>query len=189
VKEIEVKLPVADLARLRRQLRRLGLRPAASRALERNLVLDTPALRLRRSGQLLRLRAKAGRWWLTWKGPAETGRRHKVRPEVELEIRGGERLARIFGQLGYRPVFEYQKYRAEFHARGGRGKAMLDETPIGNFLELEGAPGWIDRLARRLDFAPPDYILDSYSTLYLRWCDRHGVPPSDMVFPRKKSLR
>jgi hypothetical protein len=35
---------------------------------------------------------------------------------------------------------------------------MLDETPAGVFLELEGPSRWIDRTARRLGFAESDYL-------------------------------
>jgi hypothetical protein len=35
------------------------------------------------------------------------------------------------------------------------------------YLELEGAPGWIDRNARRLGFAESDYSTASYYGLYV----------------------
>ncbi len=46
------------------------------------------------------------------------------------------------------------------------GVAMLDETPAGVFLELEGPPRWIDRTARRLGFGEADYITASYAELH-----------------------
>jgi adenylate cyclase class 2 len=56
---------------------------------------------------------------------------------------------------------------------------MLDETPIGNFLEIEGDPAGIDAAAARLGFARSDYITDSYHRLFLL-SGRSG----DMVFAR-----
>jgi hypothetical protein len=56
--------------------------------------------------------------------------------------------------------------------------------PIGTYLELEGAPRWIDRTARALGFGPPDYITASYGRLYLEWCAREGREPSHMVFEK-----
>ncbi|MGH9660150.1 MAG: class IV adenylate cyclase, partial [Bryobacteraceae bacterium] len=84
--------------------------------------------------------------------------------------------------LGYRPVFRYEKRRAVYNGRGGL--ICVDETPIGNFLELEGPPAWIDRTARRLGFRDGDYITASYGELYLDWCRTAGVEPSDMTFGR-----
>jgi len=63
------------------------------------------------------------------------------------------------------------------------GVATLDDTPIGVFLELEGAPGWIDRTARLLGFAEQDYITASYRSLYVDDCAARGIPPADMIFP------
>lgn len=186
--EVEIKLPVSSVAAIRRRLRRLGFQAATPRLLERNLVFDTPDSALRRSAQLLRLRSKGARWWLTWKSRPEGVSRHKVRQELEVELADGEQLNQILARLGYRQAFEYQKYRTEFH-RGRQGQVLLDETPIGNFLELEGPPMWIDRAARELGYGRGDYILDSYSALYLAWCARGRVTPGNMVFVRKKVLR
>jgi adenylate cyclase class 2 len=61
---------------------------------------------------------------------------------------------------------------------------MLDETPVGVYLELEGSPRWIDRSARQLGFSEPDYIVRSYGRLYLEWCERKKIKPADMVFGR-----
>jgi len=189
VKEIEIKLPVTNRAALRRRMRSLGWRPAGPPLFERNLLFDTPEGTLRHSDQLLRLRSRGRRWWLTWKGPPEPGRRHKVRPEIELELPDGQPFAQILGYLGYRPVLEYQKYRAEFSHASGGGKVLLDHTPIGEFLELEGAGRWIDRVAAELGFEASDYLLDTYVGLYFAWCRRQGRRPGNMIFPGKKSLR
>ncbi len=59
---------------------------------------------------------------------------------------------------------------------------MVDETPIGVYLELEGSPTWIDRTVRRLGFAEMDYITTSYARLYLDWCEARCVEPGDMLF-------
>jgi adenylate cyclase class 2 len=61
---------------------------------------------------------------------------------------------------------------------------MLDETPIGAFLELEGGPRWIDRTARALGFPRDGYITDSYGKLYLEHCQSKGVEATNMVFSR-----
>ena len=186
--EIEIKLAVSNLAALRRRARGLGFTITCPRLLERNLLFDTTENSLGRSGQLLRLRSKGERWWLTWKGPGAPGR-HKARNEIETEIADGERLEQILVRMGFRRVFEYEKYRTEFQKPGEPGQLLLDETPIGNFIELEGEPPWIDRLAQELGYCTGDYILASYGLLFLGWCHQQGSQARNMVFEQKKTLR
>ena len=60
--------------------------------------------------------------------------------------------------------------------------AVLDETPIGTYLELEGPGAWIDATAAELGFAARDYILLSYGTLYRNHCREMGMEVGHMVF-------
>jgi adenylate cyclase, class 2 len=59
---------------------------------------------------------------------------------------------------------------------------LVDETPIGNYLELEGPPRWIDQTARLLGFTHADYITRSYGYLYLAYCRERRIRPKDMLF-------
>jgi adenylate cyclase class 2 len=178
--EVEIKLPVDDRSAVRRRLLAIGLRVRSRRALERNMVYDTPAGELRSTGRLLRLRRYGPASVLTFKGPPRSGR-HKVREEREVAVADPAGFAAILERLGYRPVFYYEKYRTVFG--GARaGQAALDETPIGDFLELEGAPRWIDSTARRLGYQPADYITASYGSLYLDFCEETGAQPDRMAF-------
>jgi adenylate cyclase class 2 len=86
----------------------------------------------------------------------------------------------ILERLGFKAAFRYEKYRAEY--TDGKGVATVDETPIGLYLELEGAPSWIDRTARALGFRRADYITASYYGLYREYCERRGEAVGDMVF-------
>jgi adenylate cyclase class 2 len=179
--EIEIKLSVANAEAARALLERAGFAALHERAFESNTVFDTPALELTSSGRLLRLRAFRGEAVLTYKGVAEPGP-HKSRPEIETTAADGEALRRIIEALGYTPRFRYEKYRTTFARPNEPGHAVLDETPIGVYLELEGEPAWIDRTAAELGFARDAYILASYGTLYREYCERTGADPGAMVF-------
>lgn len=179
--ETEIKLAVPDAAAGRRLFRSAGFRVFKRRVLEINDVFDTPGLKLRRGALLVRVRRAGNVATLTYKGRPVAGK-HKSREELELQISDAPMMSTILGRLGYQPVFRYEKYRTEYCQPGARGVATVDETPIGTFLELEGAPSWIDRTARHLGFAETDYITDSYGRLYLDWCSRQGLKPSNMVF-------
>jgi len=147
----------------------------------KDVVFDTPELRLRESGCLLRLRQAGSVVTLTYKGPSEPGL-HKVREELETRLWEPRALVSVLARLGFEPVFHYEKYRTEYRTTSRAGTAMLDETPVGVYLELEGSARWIDRTARQLGFTQEDYITLSYGQLYLDWCRRNQVEPSNMVF-------
>ncbi|HST79887.1 MAG TPA: class IV adenylate cyclase [Verrucomicrobiae bacterium] len=180
--ETEVKIPVPNSAAILEQFDRVGLALSAPRQFESNTLYDSGDGRLRQAGMILRLRESGGKFVVTWKGPEEPGK-HKIRPELETTVGSLDVMREILRHLGFEPVFRYEKYRREF--TGGKspsGVVTLDETPIGNFLELEGPADWIDEMARLLRFSPNDYLLESYGRLYRKYCERQGVEPRDMVF-------
>jgi adenylate cyclase, class 2 len=180
-RETEIKLRVQDKTAALEYIRTAGFRESVGRLFEANTLYDTPDQRLMKSEMLLRLRRVGEKCVITWKGPGERGP-HKSRPEVETTLDSAEKMGRILEEIGFRPAFRYEKYRTEFTRDGAQGVVTLDETPIGDFLELEGAAPWIDETARQLGFREHDYILDSYGKLYLADCERRGVQPTHMVF-------
>ena len=183
--EIEIKLRLrGELAQIRQKLRKLHFRIAKRRMFESNILLDNSKRTLRRHGKLIRVRRVGRHNVLTYKGPSEPGR-YKKRRELEIYLPFGSQVEEIFAHIGYHPVFRYEKFRTEYTKPPGSGKVLLDETPIGNFLELEGSPGWIDRTARLLGFSPRDYITRSYGYLYSAHCQERRIQPKDMVFGKR----
>ena len=188
--ETEIKLRVPSAAAARRLLSRHGFTVTQPRHFERNVVLDTASSALRQQGQLLRVRQAAGQTIITFKGPRVTGAKHKTREELETTAGSFAALIAILERLGLRPGFQYEKCRTEFARPREKGHAVLDETPIGTFLELEGSPAWIDRTARRLGFAASHYLLESYGALWAAHCSRHALAPgADFVFPAAAKKR
>jgi adenylate cyclase class 2 len=179
--ETEIKLAVPDPKTARRLLLAAGFRVSRPRVFEANTVFDTPRQSLRRAANLLRVREAGGTATVTYKGRPVPGR-HKSREELELEVADAAAMAVIFTRLGFQAAWRYEKYRTEFRQPGRAGAAMLDETPIGVFLELEGTAPWIDRTARHLGFRETDYITASYARLYLERRGRSGGMAGDMVF-------
>lgn len=155
---------------------RLGALPKLPRHLEDNLLLDA-AGRLVAQGMALRVRRTPHGVVLTFKGPRQVVEGIKSREEIEaaLPLEQGDGLQQILEQLGFRPVFRYQKYREAFAWRDC--EIVVDETPIGTFLEIEGPLDQIHAAATALGFSPKDYITDSYAGLFLAAGGR-----GDMVF-------
>lgn len=168
--EIELKFRVDDIDTLRSAVNRLGFKLLTERTFESNTLYDTTDRQLRGGKQILRLRRYGARNVLTHKRQAETASmdlHYKTRIETESEIEDCDALAEIFSQLGYLPVFRYEKFRTEWEMYPGH--LVLDETPIGVWAELEGPPEWIDAMLDNLGVAPELQSTDSYGTLFLKW--------------------
>jgi adenylate cyclase, class 2 len=181
--EIELKFPVADVNWLHATAFELGFRLVTERTFESNTLYDTPDRQLRGRKQILRVRQYGARWTVTHKRQAEGGdgdQRYKTRIETESVVEDGEALAEIFVQLGYVPVFRYEKYRTEWES--GEGHMVLDETPIGVWAELEGEPAWIDAMLERLGIASAMCSTDSYGKLFSSWKAATGSPAENLTF-------
>jgi len=206
------------LLRALKRLRAKPANPKAPRMHEMNLIFDTPDGGLAKHGQLLRIRTEtpapakkkgarskvARRTVLTFKSPPEElaigdvghvgDRRHKVREEIETELTDGATMQRIFEGLGLRGWFRYEKYRTTYVLPGRHAWAKgllieVDETPIGTFVELEGAAAAIDRAAKELGYSPREYVLKNYLVLYVEDCKKRGEQPKDMLFGEGKRGR
>jgi adenylate cyclase class 2 len=181
--ETEIKFVVADVAELNQRLEAAGFRLETPRSFESNVLYDTPERRLRAHTEILRIRDYAGHWTVTHKrlpdvGPGED--RHKHRIETETTVDDGTVLAELFRSLGLTEAFRYEKWRTEW--REGAGHCVIDETPIGNYAELEGEPEWIDQMAARIGITPADYITLSYGRLFEQWRERNGSKATDLTF-------
>ncbi len=185
--EVEIKLPVASKAAVRRGLRAAGFRRVRRRMLEVNWIMDDARGSLRRVGRLLRLRCSGTQWILTAKGPSKPGR-HKRRDEIETEVSDGPACRKLLQTLGFEARFVYERYRTTYrHADGGEG--VLDETPLGDFLELEGKASWIDRAAKALGYRRQQYILTSYVGLFEAYVAHTGSRARQFTFAEMASAK
>lgn len=180
--ETEIKFHVNDLDGFRRRLEAAGFRVETPRSFESNVLYDTPDRAMRARTEILRIRNYAGRWTLTHKRlpDAPGSERHKQRIETETEIADGEALAEIFRSLGLSAAFRYEKWRTEWS--DGEGECVVDETPIGDYAELEGPGAWIDRVSERLGIDSSQHITLSYGRLFDLWRQQHGSNAEDLTF-------
>jgi adenylate cyclase class 2 len=179
VREIEIKFRVADLRALGRKLRAAGFRLLTPRTYELNTLYDLPDEVLRGRKELLRIRKYGSVWTLTHKSKGKVGR-HSSRVELETPVGDGRKMDLILRALGYSPSFRYEKFRAEW--TDGKGHVVVDETPIGNFCEIEGAPRWIDVTAKKLRVSKTDYVTKNYAGLFLEWKVRMKSAADEMTF-------
>src|SRR5256885_3936576 len=185
-KEVEIKFCVDDLRQLARRLRAAGFRQITPPTQEMNTLYDLPGQPLRRRGELLRLRRYGKEWLLTHKAKGTAGR-HKAREEHETKISDGKKMDAILRALGFEPSFRYEKFRAEWDDR--KGHVVVDETPIGNFGEIEGPSRWIDATARHLGIRRSDYITQYYAGLFQQWKQTTRSPAEEMTFKAVRKRR
>jgi adenylate cyclase class 2 len=190
--ETEIKFRVADLDDLRDRLEAAGFRLETPRSFESNVLYDTPDRRMRGRTEILRIRSYAGKWKLTHKrlpdaGPGQNAAndRHKHRIETETEVSNGGALAEVFRSLGLVAAFRYEKWRTEW--TDGQGHCVVDETPIGNYAELEGTDEWIDNVSARLGVDCSEHITLSYGRLFDLWRQEHGSAAEDLTFAAVKA--
>ncbi len=179
--EEEIKLRVSSLVPVRARLKARGAVLLHPRAFEENWIVDDAAGSIFGGGRLLRLRRWGEESLVTFKGRATYEGGVKRRAETQCRISDPQALLDIFAQLGLTVTRRYQKWREAWQL--GDVEVVLDETPMGPFVELEGPAAALHPLAESLHLDPAHALAGSYSELWVAWRARHPDAPADMVFP------
>jgi adenylate cyclase class 2 len=175
--ETEVKIKVEDLHDIKRRIKQKGGTYESS-FFEDNIVFDDPQGTLHEKEYLLRLR-KSDHVTVTVKTPMQKGR-YKVMQEYEIQVSDFDQALSILNILGYQKVFRYQKMREIFSFQ--RTKVFLDDTPIGNYIEIEGEGGDIEQTAKLLGLDFEKKITKNYIEVYHDYCRENGLEPGDMIY-------
>jgi adenylate cyclase class 2 len=178
--ETEMKIPFAGLDAVRQRLIVSGATRRLKCSLEENWVLDDSNGSLQRAGRLLRLRRCGDGALLTLKEAGQFEAGVKSRPEFETKVEDSEGILAVLRALGYAPVLRYQK-RRETWSFGGV-QVCLDETPMGEFVELEGDTSALRPVAVRLGLDPGCAVAGTYLDLWRAFRATHPGAPEDMVF-------
>ncbi|PON17045.1 class IV adenylate cyclase [Candidatus Entotheonella serta] len=178
--EIEVKFIVDDLTALRQRITELEASLHHPRTYEDNWCFDTPDQRLHQEDRLLRLR-RDHRVLLTYKEPPPTAdTEFKVRQEYEIEVSDFEQARALVEKLGFAPSLRYEKYRETF--RYGKTEILLDETPLGAFVEIEGSRESIDVITQQLSLDNANRITASYGDIFEAVRTTYNLSFNDMTF-------
>jgi adenylate cyclase, class 2 len=182
--EIEVKLACDSLDSCLNAGLRLHIE--TPRYFEDNWLLDFADGRLFKQGAALRVRLANGKGLVTYKGIVEDSATSplKVREEIESVVEDPEQLVALFERLGFHRSFRYQKYRTDYAATiDDRQIAVtFDETPMGNFVEIEGDEKGVLAVMEAAGFRIEDVIRESYPELQAKRCRERGVPIEDLIF-------
>lgn len=162
--ETETKIRVSSLKPVRKKIQAAGGRLLNERTFESNTLFDSPGGSLRASGQSFRVRRYGTEGSVTLKGMARVEGGVKSRAELETHVSSPETLAEILHALGFEPQFRYEKFREVWQV--GPTVVCLDETPLGPFVEIEGAASAIVRIAKALELDAADFLSASYPALW-----------------------
>ena len=178
--EVERKFLDVKLDTLRRKLAAEGA-VCLGAHFESNTVFDAQGRSLIASGCLLRLRSQE---WatrishvLTLKLPAEVpagSGQYKVREEREVEVADAPAMQHILEGLGYSATARYEKVREPWHLDGV--EVELDVLPFMEAVELEGEPGAIEAVQRRLGLDKTAMSTKNYHELHQEWLQRNNLP-------------
>ena len=175
--EREIKYQVEDFYPYRKQLLGQGAKRQSS-FLEDNIVFDDEGESLKREAKLLRLR-RSDTVTITFKKPVDRTR-FKIMEEYEIEVSDFDEAEKIINSLGFRKVFRYQKRREVFTLHDTH--ILLDETPIGNYIEIEGTEEHILKLSKGIGLEPEQGSSKNYMELYREYCAQNNLKPTDMLF-------
>ena len=170
--EIEAKIRVDDLDSLKEKIVKLDARLEKKRYSEENTLFDFSAQTLTKKRQALRLRTAGKKTFLTFKGPPEKSRKFKIRKEFETEVKNEKQIRKILKSLGFIPVFTYNKFRTVYRKKNL--KICLDETSIGNFIELEGERNEIVKFTNALGISKKEFIKLDYIQLMKKETGRNS---------------
>lgn len=177
--EIEVKFFSADMRKLHHRLLEIGA-TAGPEVFESNIRFENADERLKKNGQLLRLRTD-GSCRLTFKcRPLQDDPEYKVYQELEVEVDDGDAMTSILQSLGFHAAQVYEKRRQVF--KWCDVELCLDRMPFGNFLEIEGTRQGIRNAASQLGLAWRDRILTNYLSIFEMVREKFELPFNDVTF-------
>lgn len=161
--EIEIKIRIKDKKNFILQLESIGAVVKKEKHFEENTLFDFPSQNLLKKQSALRLRKIDKKCYLAFKGPPQKSRSFKIREEYETEIKNEKKARKILKSLGLKESFRYTKNRTVYQKN--RVKICLDETPVGDYVELEGKRSDIVRIAEKLGYTRKDFIKKDYIQL------------------------
>lgn len=180
MQEIEAKFYVKDLKQIEAHLHDLKARLIQPRIHESNIRFDTPNQDLSRAQRVLRLR-QDDKARMTYKDASKNEQGVLDRTEIEFVVEDFEKAKKLLEAIGYQKSLFYEKYRTTYELDNTH--IMLDELPIGSFIEIEGeSTDSIREIARKLSLKWDTAISTSYSALFERVRKAKAAQLKDLSF-------
>jgi adenylate cyclase class 2 len=124
---------------------------------------------------------------LTYKEPPPTDEAEfKVRQEYEVEVSDMAQMRAMLEKLGFFPCMRYEKYRETFTYQ--EAEILLDEVPVGAFVEIEATREAIRSLAARLGLDFGARLTASYGDIFDAVRAAYQLQITDMTFDNFRTL-
>ncbi len=183
--EVEVKFYLEDIGDARNRIGKAG-GVFEKKEKENNLRFEDEQFSLIKNGALLRLRHTDGKTLLTYKGKVKhPAAGCKVYDEREVTVSDLDEMTNILAFIGYRPVQRYEKIRETWRLEGAL--LCLDTMPYGNFIEIEGEPGGIRKIAGMTGFDWKNRILTNYLAIFEKLKEKFNLDFNDVTFDNFKN--
>ncbi len=176
--EKEVKHPLTgerDIARIRSELERRFGAPR-EQALEVSTWYETST-----PGGLRRVRLRSGNAsTITYKAVVDAADQTKTRIEHEVEVDNLDSARSILEKLGFEETIRYERFRETYSC--GKACVCIDRMPFGDFIEIEGELGEIERVEAELGLGRSDRLLERYMDRGRRATEQEGLDPCIITF-------
>lgn len=184
--ETEVKFYLSGLPEIESRLRSFHARLVHARTHEVNLRFDHPDGDFERLGRALRLR-RDDAVRLTYKDGGQLMDGALQRREIEFSVDDFDSARLFLEALGFEVVFLYEKFRTTYRMDGA--EIMLDETPLGTFIEIEGPQETLKPISQKLGLAWGAAVPASYHSLFGRVYEAQHLSFHDLSFENFKGRR
>lgn len=175
--ETEIKIKIDSIDKIKTKVLEIRAELFKKRALQVDEYFDKKNA-LEKSDQVLRLRDNS---ILTYKGPKQKKQNMRVREEIEIMVDNGIYLKEILEKLGYMKTTTKEKYREAYIFQ--LTQICIDETPMGNFIEIEGSKQGVLDIAKKLGFSEKEFITKSYPRLWQEYAVKNKKK-GEMVFEK-----
>ena len=129
--EIQIKLPVDNLDKIRKKLKDLNIEKSETKW-QQDTYFEAPGWKLPKTDELMRIRQEGKKYILTYKGPAK-GKEIRIKPKIEFQVNPD--LKNVLEKIGYKKILQINKKREEYLF--DEIEIALDEVEnLGEFIEL-----------------------------------------------------
>lgn len=175
--ETEIKIKIDNIDKIKTKVLEMRAELFKKRALQVDEYFDKKNA-LEKSDQVLRIRDNS---ILTYKGPKQKKQNMKIREEIEVMVDSGLYLKEILKKLGYTKTGAKEKYREAYIFQ--LTQICIDETPMGNFIEIEGSKQGVIDVAKKLGFSERNFITKSYTAMWKEFAVKNKKK-GEMVFEK-----
>ncbi|MHA1231327.1 MAG: class IV adenylate cyclase [Candidatus Helarchaeota archaeon] len=132
--EVEIKVPISDKNKIIQKLKNIGFIFKKS-VIQKDIYFQHPSRNFVKTDEALRIRETPEEVFLNYKGP-KIDTTTKTREEIEISLKNGKNLIKIFEKLGFQKVILIEKKREIYEL--DEIKASVDMIKgLGDYLELE----------------------------------------------------